>query len=362
MTEAYAVFEGGGVKGSALVGALARVQEEGIGFKGLAGASAGAIVASLTAVGFTANELKPIMDNVDYMSFLDGQNLLPLATLRDRETALRGLGAKLPSIVRDVQTLEGRCSLVRWNKMRQLVKRYRAEIEQAKSIAHAFGPIIDAKGFYRSTSFLRWIRELLERKGNKDESGQVTFGAVADVDLATGLPKGPVLKIVAADLNKRGPRVYDVSQFAGNEIAVAVQASMSIPFFFEPFPEGQSFLVDGGLLSNFPAWTFDREKAMAATDLPVIGFRLRQKRPPEPPIDSFQAYVTALVATALEGTDRLQTRRIDRFVPINITTPADIPATKFDLTADERDTLYRAGYDEAETALSSAQNRSILGL
>lgn len=47
--EVYGVFEGGGVRGTALVGAVAAAEKKGIGFRAVAGTSAGAIVASLIA-------------------------------------------------------------------------------------------------------------------------------------------------------------------------------------------------------------------------------------------------------------------------------------------------------------------------
>jgi predicted acylesterase/phospholipase RssA len=49
-----AVFEGGGVKGIALVGATAVVEATGYRFANLAGTSAGAIVAALLGAGYTA--------------------------------------------------------------------------------------------------------------------------------------------------------------------------------------------------------------------------------------------------------------------------------------------------------------------
>jgi len=50
------IFEGGGAKGIAHVGAYAAADEMRFEFVGVAGASAGAIVASLIAVGFKPNE------------------------------------------------------------------------------------------------------------------------------------------------------------------------------------------------------------------------------------------------------------------------------------------------------------------
>ena len=48
--DAFGIFEGGGVKGLAHIGALAAAQQRGVNFTGVAGTSAGAIVAALIAV------------------------------------------------------------------------------------------------------------------------------------------------------------------------------------------------------------------------------------------------------------------------------------------------------------------------
>ena len=64
-----AVFEGGGVKGVALIGALKRLEEEGIEFGSVAGTSAGAIAAALVAVGYKAEEIKDILWNKNFCDF-----------------------------------------------------------------------------------------------------------------------------------------------------------------------------------------------------------------------------------------------------------------------------------------------------
>ncbi len=54
------------------------------------------------------------------------------------------------------------------------------------------------------------------------------------------------------------------------DVAQAVRMSMSIPVFFEPVrwdnPDTgeQHVIVDGGMLSNFPVWLFDRQGAARA--------------------------------------------------------------------------------------------------
>src|SRR2546422_11291722 len=65
------VFEGGGVKGIGLVGAASAIEAAGYEFVNLAGTSAGAIVATLLAAGYSATELKPIINGIDFNSFED---------------------------------------------------------------------------------------------------------------------------------------------------------------------------------------------------------------------------------------------------------------------------------------------------
>ena len=61
-----AVFEGEGVKGIGLAGAVAATEEKGYEFENVAGTSAGAIVAALIAAGYKANKLREIIQNLDY--------------------------------------------------------------------------------------------------------------------------------------------------------------------------------------------------------------------------------------------------------------------------------------------------------
>ena len=67
------VFEGGGVKGIAYVGALEVLEREGIlkDIKRVAGTSAGALVAVLISLGYTAQELKDILWKINFQNFLD---------------------------------------------------------------------------------------------------------------------------------------------------------------------------------------------------------------------------------------------------------------------------------------------------
>src|SRR5688500_16681010 len=66
------VFEGGGVKGIALVGALEAAEQAGITrWVNVAGTSAGAIIASLLAVGHPPSQLRGILEATNYAKFAD---------------------------------------------------------------------------------------------------------------------------------------------------------------------------------------------------------------------------------------------------------------------------------------------------
>lgn len=60
-----AVFQGGGIKGLAYIGALRYLEERGIRMKNCAGTSVGAIISSLIISGYTASELEAILNEID---------------------------------------------------------------------------------------------------------------------------------------------------------------------------------------------------------------------------------------------------------------------------------------------------------
>jgi len=76
------VFEGGGVKGIAYAGALQVLTDCGIlpQIKQVAGTSAGAITATLVALGYTAPEIRSIIMSMDFKTFEDGWDPLRLPT------------------------------------------------------------------------------------------------------------------------------------------------------------------------------------------------------------------------------------------------------------------------------------------
>jgi NTE family protein len=71
MTEVYGVFEGGGVRGTALVGAVAAAEEQQITYRAVAGTSAGSIVASFIAAGYETDQMRTVLTETDFKQFQD---------------------------------------------------------------------------------------------------------------------------------------------------------------------------------------------------------------------------------------------------------------------------------------------------
>ncbi|WP_339062429.1 patatin-like phospholipase family protein [Tepidibacillus marianensis] len=64
------VIEGGGVKAIGLIGAIHEAEKRGYEWKRFAGTSAGAIIASFLAAGYTSEELKKELMEMNYKNFI----------------------------------------------------------------------------------------------------------------------------------------------------------------------------------------------------------------------------------------------------------------------------------------------------
>jgi NTE family protein len=310
------VFEGGGVKGIGLVGALALLEERGYRPKTLGGASAGAIVATLRAARYTAAELREIVLGLDYRQFSD----------RDWEDKIPFLGAPL-SILKDRGIYEGEAFL---EYMQGLLRAKRVE---------RFGDLID-EGFADDPNPLYRYR------------AQVIVSDLTERRLLV-LPR---------DAHRLGVEPNDL------DVALAVRMSMSIPIFFEPVrfrnPKSgrEHLLVDGGMLSNFPVWLFD---APGVPEWPTFGLKLVEpepvamtladRLPDEPPqrgIAGIIGYVKSLVSTMVEAHDRfyIEEQNFQRTIPI---ATLGVRTTEFDLSRERSLALFEEGRRAAEAFLAT---------
>jgi NTE family protein len=283
------VFSGGGIKGLALIGAYQALEEKGYKFKRLAGTSAGAVIAAFIAAGYSSRELLKIMDDIDFNKLLDSNAIISLP-------------------------------IIKWLR------------------------VYNRLGLYKGVALESWVEEKLKARGI------YTFADLPPHSLrviASDLSNGRLL-VLPDDLEKYGIAKETFP------VARAIRMSASLPYFFEPVKlrslEGISFMVDGGVLSNFPMWLFDRENVKKIR--PVIGVKLshdlvgKPKKQIKNAIDMYEALFTTMK-------DAHDSRYISRKLEKNIIfIPTEgVLTTEFGLTPEKRAELFQYGKSKAEAFL-----------
>ena len=169
------------------------------------------------------------------------------------------------------------------------------------------------------------------------------------------------LKIIASDITNKKLLVLpdDLAKYNINpldfSIAKAVIMSISIPFYFNPvilkYNNSSSFIVDGGLLSNFPVWLFDVKdnprwptfglKLISNDDLITI----------TPNKSNLITYSSDLINTIMSKDDEAFLNNKDSIRTIKIKT-YDIKTVDFSISKDEYLKLFNSGYNSARTFLA----------
>jgi NTE family protein len=289
LLKADAVFEGGGVKGVGLVGALCSLEKRGYVWQRVAGTSAGSIVATLVAVGYSAKEIKKIMFDADFNDFITegGLQAVPL-------------------------------------------------------VGKTLSLIVD-KGLYNGDKIEAWITKYLEKKG------KLKFKDVS----ANGISR---LKIIAADITKKDILILpdDLVKYGIDpmefEIAKAVRMSISIPFYFKPvkfkYKQDMSYVVDGGVLSNFPIWIFD---VSGKPRWPTFGFKFIQPKSTNKGSTKrdIVSFAFDIINTMLDKNEEVYIKNRNFVRTISIPS-SGTKATQFDISDKKRLELFNDGYEAGE--------------
>lgn len=286
------VFSGGGVKGFALVGAYQAIEDKGLQFKRVAGTSAGSIVAALIAANYSSKEVFNLINELDLSHFLDQRRTI-------------------------VPTPITKWLLLYWRM-----------------------------GLYKGNKLEEWLQSKLAVRGIQ------TFADLPPQSLrviASDLTNGRLV-VLPDDLHHYG---IDLRTFS---VAKAIRMSCSLPYFFEPvkLKNGGSpnVIVDGGVLSNFPMWLFDKDNVKKVR--PVLGIKLSHhlnERPKNNIKNAINLY-EALFETMKDAHDsRYISRKHEKniiFIPTE-----GILTTEFDLSEESKKILYEVGYDRAKNFLSA---------
>lgn len=290
-----AVFEGGGVKGIGLVGAVCCLENNGYKFENLAGTSAGSMVAALVAAGYNGAELKDIILKTKYINFL-GETFL--------------------------------------DKIKVL------------SLASKGINLIKNKGIYSGDAIEDYMEELLKAKRKTRFKDVSRNGKCYLKIIASDITRGRML-ILPDDLKDYG---IDPMNF---KISKAVRMSTAIPLFFQPvklnYKNKISLIVDGGILSNYPIWIFD----VAGTPRwPTFGLKLTENKPTftskgKTDIISFSIDV---VRAMVSRNEEMYVKNKDWVRTIGIPT-LGIGGTDFNITEEQSLKLFESGYKSTEKFL-----------
>ena len=314
-TYKYLVLSGGGMKGLSYCGAIDVLEDKSIlkNIKGFAGSSAGAITASLLAVGYNAKELQDIIFGIDYSKIIDDK----------------------------------------WGVFRDAI-----------NIVEDFGL---APGDY----FIDLMGKIIEKKtGNKDYTINDLYKDKGITLVITGTDINHKKTIYFCP-NKNNK--INKSHHGDIPIRKAVRISMSIPFLFEPVTYDGCMCVDGGVLDNYPLHVFDGEypgdqdarlnqcppnhevlglNIMTSDEIGGYDTNIRDQ------IDNFWEYSVAYLNLFLKENDRRMMTPSYWKRTINIITP-DIPLTKFDLSDKEKYELVDRGKEYTEYFFSNSETETI---
>jgi len=286
-------FMGGGVRGIAFAGAVKGLEDAGYKPRRVAGTSAGAIAAALVAAGFSGEEMRKELSELDYRKFKTKDHLsLPIS--------------ELINLRRDY-------------------------------------------GIYSADNFEAWLEKLLKRKG-KATFGDLERGAEGwKLQLTASDMHNKRLLVLPQDLKLFGlnPKTFS--------IAKAVRMSMSIPLFYEACRLKDSsgkehLIVDGGLFCNYPIWLLD--DGCGPTEVPVFGMRFAEcesEKRKERKLFRLTDYIKLVIGAVLDadghGYARVTTGDTERNIDISVCVDGKtIGAVDFGLDKKTAAALFGNGY------------------
>ena len=257
------VFQGGGCKAIAFVGAYEEAFNRGVYFSEVAGTSAGSIFAALIAAGATPKKLKEIIELTNFEKFNS-----------KKDKSLSKFGSNL--------------GLMRHGSF---------------GLPKAIFTFLTYLGLYSSSGIEVWLNGVLkDLLGIKNRN--VQFG-----DLK--LP----LHVVATDLSQQKQKVWNSLNTPEDDVAFAVRSSCSIPFYFQPV---DMRYVDGGLVSNLPSFSLAANEPNFEK---VLCFTLNEQ-PSE--ITDIKGYIESLVGAVIDGAIHIQGLLQENLYYIKI---GDLPIT-----------------------------------
>ncbi|MBR1672053.1 MAG: patatin-like phospholipase family protein [Fretibacterium sp.] len=216
-------LSGGGTKGFAHIGVIEALEENGVPVIGIVGTSMGALIGALRASGYSTEDMRRIVGELDLPSLLS-ENTGPMFVFTGDDKRAKTSTVSALTYKKNGKRL-GPLGILTGDKLYQFF---------AQLMRH-----VSVTDFYHLP---------------------IPYAAVA------------------TDINT-GERVV----LSGGNLASAMRASMSIPALFEPWEINGRFLVDGGVVSNLPVYTAHE----LFPGLPVVAVDISDNLSTEAPVQSY---------------------------------------------------------------------------
>lgn len=370
------VFEGGGAKGMAFVGALQELESRGLTFGRLMGTSAGSIMATFLAAGYNAEEMLAALNEKDdhgipvFKQFMAKPR--PFSHEEIDASATRRLLSEIDfRFVPDVVE-EGFDKLI-------------LNLMTRDQFSNLFS-FVERGGWFSADTFLSWARRKLNEGQFNGQPRRMGELMLSEFHTQTGRE----LTLIAADTSDQ--RLLALNHHTAPELPVvwAMRMSMSVPLLWQEVVWQREWgrfmdrdltghcIVDGGLLSNFPIELFlsndpfVHERMGPKSQAEVLGLLIDESLPvpgvePQPggstgldiSILPVTARIKSLVDTTTQARDKMVIDAFEQFV-------CRLPArtygtTEFDMTDERREALIAAGRKAVEDYFQKAQLEGMVG-
>lgn len=309
------IFEGGGIKCLAYVGALQVLEEKNIldKIKRVGGASGGAIIALVIGLGYNSAEVEEILNKQDFSAFFDNASGI-------------------------------------MNNTQYFYNNY---------------------GWYKGEAFYTWICQLVE---NKTGSRKTTFNEIYKNKEKRGFKD---IYLMGTNVSTGYSEIFSQEFTPDMPIADAVRISMSIPLVYAAPTFNDSIYVDGGVLNNYPIKIFDKRKYVEkyyripdyyrnynkkqrkkgkkdsyVFNMETLGFRLESKRtidlynndakPYKKKINSLSEYIISLIQVFMDSQSNEHLHSDDRRRTIYIDA-LGVKFLQFNLSESDKEKLIKSG-------------------
>ena len=243
------VFQGGSTKGIAYLGALSQLSKSNFALsqlKQVAGKSAGAIIAALIAVGYSANALYDELYNLNFETFLDE------AQGNTRELLFGLANQQKGGVLSSMQSAST-----------QSISHPSAASQISSRISNAFG-------IYEGDKLRTWVEDHLYIKTG------IRYLTFKELHMLRGKNSKQYkdLFVPGVNLSTGYTEIFDYLRTPEVIISDAVRISLSIPLLFKPHTryikvinssnklerdvlQPAHVYTDGGVLNNYPVDIFD---------------------------------------------------------------------------------------------------------